>query len=132
MVFIYNSATNSMQFANQVLTCAASDVLDPDPDPRALRFIAIVTLSFFCLLNYFSGRVGRDLNQFLAIIKFIFLIIVAIAGSVSAAHQQTGWDNNPNKHVSSSATAFLYIVFSFSGWENATYASDEFPLGFFD
>jgi amino acid transporter len=113
-----------MEFAEQVLTCTAGDTLNPNENPQALRFIAVVALSFFCLLHYFSGRVGRDLNQVLAFIKIIMLLIFFIAGCVRAAHHFTpDWKRNPNQDVSSSATAFLYILFSFSGWENATYAS---------
>ena len=124
LVFIYNTSTNSMEFAEQVLTCTAGDTLNPNENPQALRFIAVVALSFFCLLHYFSGRVGRDLNQVLAFIKIIMLLIFFITGCVRAAHHFTpDWKRNPNQDVSSSATAYLYILFSFSGWENATYAS---------
>jgi amino acid transporter len=111
-----------MQFANQVLVCAAGNTLEPTPDPRALRFIATVALSFFVLLHYFSGRAGRDLNQILAFIKVTLLLIVLFAGIARASDYYTAdWGIVPNKDASSSAIALLYIVFSFSGWENATF-----------
>jgi uncharacterized membrane protein len=111
-----------MQFAKQVLICAAGDTLEPTLDQRALRFIAIVVLSFFVLLHYFSGRAGRDLNQILAFIKITLLVIVFFAGIARASHHYTAdWGIAPNKDASSSAIAFLYIVFSFTGWENATF-----------
>lgn len=111
-----------MQFANQVLFCAAGNTPDPTMDPRALRFIAIVALTFFVLLHYFSARAGRDLNQILALFKIILLVIVFFAGIARASHHYTAdWGIPPNKDASSSATAFLSIVFSFSGWENATF-----------
>jgi len=111
-----------MQFAKQVLVCAAGDTLEPTLDPRALRFIAIVALSFFVLLHYFSGRAGRDLNQILAYIKITLLVIVFFAGIARASNHYTAdWGIPPNKDASSSAIAFLYIVFSYTGWENATF-----------
>lgn len=111
-----------MQFAKQVLVCAAGDTLEPTLDPRALRFIAIVALSFFVLLHYFSGRAGRDLNQILAFIKITLLVIVFFAGIARASNNYTAdWGTPANKDASSSAIAFLYIVFSFTGWENATF-----------
>jgi len=117
-----------MQFANQVLVCAAGDTLNPEPDPRALRFIAIVAMSFFCLLHYFSGRVGRDINQVLAFIKICLLLIVFCAGIGRAIHHYTAdWHHNPNPNRSTSATAFLYVIFSFSGWENAAFVSNNRP-----
>jgi amino acid transporter len=111
-----------MQFARQVLVCAAGDTLEPTLDPRALRFIAVVALSFFVLIHYFSVRAGRDLNQILAFIKITLLGIVIVAGINRASHYYTAdWGIPPNKDASSSAIAFLYIVFSFTGWENATF-----------
>ena len=132
-VLLYNTATNSMHFANQVLVCAAGNTPQPTLDPRALRFIAIVALSFFILLHYFSGRAGRDLNQLLAFIKVALLLIVLFAGvSRASDHYTADWGIAPNKDASSSAVAFLYILFSFSGWENATFVrrvSSRFRLG---
>jgi amino acid transporter len=79
-------------------------------------------LTFFCLLHYFSGRVGRALNQILAFIKTVMLFIVFIAGIVRAGgHFKADWSLEPSAGPSSSATAFLLILFSFSGWENATF-----------
>lgn len=121
---MYNTATNSMNFANQVLISA--NVHNPSyvPDGRLLRFIAIVGLSFFCLLHYFSGRAGRALNQFLAFFKISLLIIVFFAGIArSSEHHKADWGLSPNHDKSSSATAFLLVVWSFTGWENSTFVS---------
>ena len=119
-----------MQFANQVLSSA--NVPYPEnfeANPKVLRFIAVVILSFFCLLHYFSGRVGRALNQVLAFIKIGLLLVVFFAGIKYAKIHfvKEDWSISPNPNASSSATAFLYIVFSFSGWENATFVSGEIP-----
>lgn len=123
-VFLYNTATNSMMFANQVLISANAKTIHYVPDGRLVRFIAIVALSLFCLLHYFSGRAGRRLNQLLAFFKVCLLVIVLFAGIVRASHHFVNdWNLNPNPNKSNSATAFLLIVFSFTGWENATFVS---------
>ncbi|KAE9377482.1 hypothetical protein N431DRAFT_461088 [Stipitochalara longipes BDJ] len=125
-VFTYNTATNSMQLANQVLISA--NIRNPtfEPDGRLLRFIAVVALSFFCLLHYFSGHAGRKLNQVLAYFKVCLLLIVFFAGIVRASHHYTAdWTKPSNPDRSSSATAFLLIVFSYTGWENATFVTGE-------
>src|SRR5438045_3955222 len=99
-VLLYNTATNSMQFANQVMASAnpinyttpsypPEDTPKPqtplytpyDPDQRVLRFIAVVALSLFCLIHYFSARAGRALNKTLAFLKIILLMVVFIAGA---------------------------------------------------
>jgi hypothetical protein len=50
------------------------------------------------------------------------LVIVFFAGIARASrHYTIDWGIQANKDASGSAIAFLYIVFSFSGWENATF-----------
>jgi amino acid transporter len=126
-VFTYNTATNSMQLANQVLISANINDIAYRPDGRLLRFIAVVALSFFCLLHYFSGRAGRTLNQVLAAFKICMLIIVFIAGISRASHHfKADWGQHTSStgitgSGSSSARAFLLIIFTFTGWENATF-----------
>ncbi|KAH8812191.1 amino acid permease-domain-containing protein [Xylogone sp. PMI_703] len=127
-VFTYNTATNSMQFANQVLISANTHDTTFVPERRLLRFIAIVALSFFCLLHYFSGRAGRMLNQVLALFKVCLLLIVIVAGIVWASHHfEADWSQHETstKRASASTSAFLLIIFSFTGWENATFVSGE-------
>lgn len=125
----YNTATNCMEFSNQVLI--STNIHDPSYDPnhadqRLLRFIAIVALSLFCLVHYFSGRIGRVLNQILALIKVILLLVVIVAGIVRASHNfKADWSHSTNPDKSSSAAAFLLVMFSYSGWENATFVSKE-------
>jgi amino acid transporter len=126
-VLTYNTASNSMQLANQALISANIHNNNYRPDGRLLRFLAIVALSFFCLLHYFSGRAGRTLNQILAGSKVCLLFIVFIAGIVRASKNFRGdWaqQSNSNGFAGSGpacARAFLLIVFAFSGWENATF-----------
>lgn len=125
-IFMYNTATNSMNFANQVLISANVHNLSYIPDGRLLRFIAIIGLSFFCLLHYFSARAGRALNQFLAFFKVTLLAIVFFAGIARASkYHKDDWKMSPNHNRSSSATAFLLVVWSFTGWENSTFVSGE-------
>lgn len=117
-----------MQFANQVLSSANVPYREGfEPNSKLLRFIAVVILTFFCLLHYFSARVGRALNQVLAFTKIGLLLIVVFAGVARAAKHfnKDDWSRAPNSNHSSSATAFLYILYSFSGWENATFVSGE-------
>jgi amino acid transporter len=124
-VFLYNSATNAMQFANQVLISSAGPNPNYVPDQRLLRFIAVSALTFVCLLHYFSGRAGRALNQVLAMLKIVMLVVVLVAGIVRVSGQvKTDWSLEASTVPSSSATAFLQILFSFSGWENATFVSN--------
>lgn len=126
-VLTHNTATNSMQVGNQALISANIHNTTYRPDGRLLRFLAIVALSFFCLLHYFSGRAGRTLNQILAAVKVCLLFIVFIAGIVRASKDfRADWAQHVNSNGfagsgSASARAFLLITFTFNGWENATF-----------
>jgi len=115
-----------MQFANQALISANVPLEGYHPSGRLLRFIAVVVLTCFCLLHYFSGRVGRALNQVFAFVKVCLLLVVFFAGVARASHYfKADWNIQPNSSKSSSATAFLLVIFSFSGWENATFVRSQ-------
>jgi amino acid transporter len=125
-VLLYNTSTGAMQFANQVLITAAGPNPQYVPDQRLLRFIAVSLLTFICLLHYFSGRAGRAVNQIFALFKIILLSVLSIAGFVYlSGHATAEWSLKPSTVPSSSATAFLQVLFTYSGWENATLVSNQ-------
>jgi amino acid transporter len=123
-VLVNTSTTNSMQFAKQVYISATDE--DQIFDQRLLRFIAVVILSLLCLLHYFSARTGRALNVTLAASKVVMLVVLFIAGAIKAGRSNvhdffTKNDSSPSSGVSSAAAGFISILFSFQGWENATF-----------
>jgi amino acid transporter len=108
-----------MRFADFVLQCA----IDPNAieDERLLRFLAVVILTFLCALHYRSARMARKLNVTLAGLKIVMLIVVMVAGAVKASKERVSWSETTSDEASSTAAAFLLILFSFGGWENATF-----------
>ncbi|KAF2184946.1 hypothetical protein K469DRAFT_167604 [Zopfia rhizophila CBS 207.26] len=126
-VCIYTTATNSMQFARQVIIAATSDT--DIHDQRVMRFIAVVISTVICLLLYFSTATGRRLNRYLAWLKIGLMISVFMAGAIKAG-KAPAHDINASPSLrghSSSATALLQVLFSFQGWENATLVAGEIP-----
>ncbi|KAH7159768.1 hypothetical protein B0J13DRAFT_580965 [Dactylonectria estremocensis] len=132
---LFNSGTNSMQTGRMILICIASTPTNVKPDVNldAVRLIAVCTLTALCLLQYFSPEFGRKLNQALAVVKIIFcvaLIIVAIVASAQPLKTPKGdvidravdWNVWHKKNPRMSfAKALLAVLFSFEGWENATF-----------
>jgi amino acid transporter len=111
-----------MRFANYVLRCATEK--DAIQDERLIRFFAVVILSFLCVLHFRSARMARLLNRaFTAFKVAILFFVVFISGSVKAVHEPKPWSDSSSINSSSTAAAFLLILFSFSGWENATFVS---------
>jgi amino acid transporter len=108
-----------MRFADFVLQCTT----DPGTveDERLLRFLAVVVLTFFCALHFRSARMARMLNVALAGLKIVMLIVVFVSGAVKASQERVNWSESASDEASSTAAAFLLILFSFGGWENATF-----------
>jgi amino acid transporter len=147
-IVFFNSATNSLQFGRMILMCInahkADDSTkksraDSDVNQDLMRFIGVTILSIICLAQFFSASWGRKLNKFLAVVKICFLIgviIVALTAlsnniediegnAVPRAQDWLTWHGSPSKVQF--AKALLAVLFSFEGWENATFVS-LFPL----
>jgi amino acid transporter len=110
-----------MRFADFVLQCATDS--STVEDERLLRFLAVVVLTFFCALHFRSARIARTLNVALAGLKIVMLIVVFVSGIVKASQEHISWSESTSEEASSTAAAFLLILFSFGGWENATFVS---------
>ncbi|KAF5963889.1 alcohol oxidase [Fusarium bulbicola] len=109
--------------------------IDADVNHDLMRFIGVTILSIICLAQFFFPSWGRKLNKFLAVVKIGFLIgviIVALAAlsnniedikgnTVPRAQDWLEWYGNPSKVQF--AKALLAVLFSFEGWENATFVS---------
>jgi amino acid transporter len=154
-IVFFNSATNSLQFGRMILMCINANKADngatvdgdetsakeddPDVNHDLMRFIGVTILSLICLAQFFSPSWGRKLNKFLAVVKIGFLIgviIVALAAlsndiedknkhAVPRAKDWLTWHGSPSRVQF--AKALLAVLFSFEGWENATFVS-LFPL----
>jgi amino acid transporter len=128
-----------MHVGEQILISATwtGDVIPPatEPtitiEPRMMRFIAVVTLSAICLFHYFTARGGRALNQALAFGKFVALLALIGLGGRTVQETQNAGGNyplKPTRTLSNTATALLSVLFSFQGWENATFVSLFWPF----
>ncbi|KAK4663394.1 hypothetical protein QC763_0098100 [Podospora pseudopauciseta] len=139
-VAFFNSGTNGMQTGRLVLLCVnAGDVdengVTPDVNRDLVRFLGIVVLSVICLLQYFSPSAGRRLNRGFAAIKILTLIaLIGVAGNTARVRRQDNeghsaeWqEENPVTSPLSFAKAILAVLFSFEGWENATFVAGEIP-----
>ncbi|RSL95486.1 hypothetical protein CDV31_013883 [Fusarium ambrosium] len=140
-IFFFNSGTNSMQFARFVLLCVQDNNKDmtsssKDINKDLMRFIGIVVLSIICLFQYFSPGFGRAMNKTLAVIKLLFLLALFVVG-ITAMSRDVGmnrsedwyiWHGDDGKRSDLTfAKALLLVLFSFQGWENATFVAGEIP-----
>ncbi|KAK2122578.1 amino acid permease-domain-containing protein [Fusarium oxysporum II5] len=142
-IVFFNSATNSLQFGRMILMCInahkANNGTDIDGYNDLMRFIGVTIISIICLTQFFSPSWGRKLNKFLAVVKIGFLIgviIVALTAlssdiedgkgnAVPRAQDWLEWHGSPSKVQF--AKALLAVLFSFEGWENATFVAGGIP-----
>lgn len=186
-VGVLNSSTNSMQFGKVILVAIQADQFSKDArhelNRDLVRFIAVAALSIICLVQFFSPRAGRRLNNLAAVVKILFMLLLIIFGGLAASKARknpTDWtkkncvfgngtysvfpddttccidsdidsvlrdttcflgdvvdniirpdtDNKFAKKGTGSdawAKAMLLVLFSFEGWENATFVAGEIP-----
>lgn len=182
-VGVFNSTPSSLQFAKLVLVAIQAKDFSDDPTYQInrdlVRFIAVAVLSVICLVQYFSPRAGRRLNNLAAVVKIIFMVLLIVFGGLAASKAsknsgdwtkkdcvftngtsavfpietgccldgdidgvlkntmcfsnydidnviRPGTDHNFAKEGTGSgawAKALLLVLFSFEGWENATFVS---------
>lgn len=146
-----HTAGNAIAFARQfVIATDRPDPTQPIYFNRTIiDFYALSVLTVVCLMHYFTPRLGLFLNKLTAGFKIILLLIMAFRGIAQrnqpgSGHQEgfafTGLNTRQvlNTTLASNGTAvsnatsashpgsyhisgFIYIVYSYGGWENANY-----------
>ncbi|KAM0441281.1 hypothetical protein ACHAPT_000590 [Fusarium lateritium] len=151
-ILFFNSGTNSMQIGRFLLLCIQDDKdttssgteqgnnaqqeASKEINKDLVRFIGIVALSVICLLQYFSPGFGRGMNKTLAVVKLAFMVALFIVGiaatsrdiDIDRSEDWTIWHEDGGKRSNLTfAKALLLVLFSFQGWENATFVSFSAP-----
>ncbi|KAI5458244.1 amino acid permease-domain-containing protein [Mariannaea sp. PMI_226] len=128
-----NMAGNSISFAMRIMGAAGND----DPKNSTVRGIALGVAVLTCFIHTISRRGGLFLNNVLAIVKImILLLIVVTAIIVGAGGLDTpnviGENTKPSKAFDGAlsdangyAQSFLAIIFAFSGFEQPNYVLGE-------
>jgi amino acid transporter len=151
---VFNSGTNSMQTGRMVLQFVdaaqnrtesfapgwARDNGPHDVHRDLVRFIGVFVLLVICLLQYFSPGFGRKLNKAFAVMKILFLVALIAVAADARKYPLEGADGKQldrsadwgeeygDRKPLLFAKAFLAVLFSFEGWENATFVGHHFLL----
>jgi len=139
-VLLGNTAANTIAFAKGMLL--AFNPENKQPDYRLQRFVALVCITFICLIHLFSRKMGIFMNNALAAYKVALLLFVVISGFVCLGgggggnHKDIpyGAENLKDAFKGSSgspyayASAMLSVLYSYQGWENANYVSSDLAL----
>ena len=138
-VGLSNMAGNSIVFAKSVLNACNQD----SPDQRILALITISVVSFACIVHMLAGRFGRLLNYVFAYVKVLIILLLIIAGIISAAKSRSSPTVIPGQNTHSDAessstlwrettykllSSLLCVMFAYAGFNQANYVSISFPL----
>ncbi|TDZ19080.1 High-affinity methionine permease [Colletotrichum orbiculare MAFF 240422] len=133
-IVLGNMAGNSIHFALRVLEAAGHE----NPENGPVRGIALAVAIFACIVHAISRRFGILLNNFLAVVKIMIMLLIIVTAVVVGAGgfpktanvidqntspktSFTGGSSEANGY----AQAFLAIIFTFSGFEQPNYVLGE-------
>jgi len=131
-ILLGNVATNSIAFGLSVLDAAGqSSIKNRD---EVVRAIAMGTVLFSCVIHGLWRQGGIYLNNILAVVKILILLMIFIigllayggvfkrtAGALSTASAFNGAKQDPYGY----AESFLSILFAFGGFNQANYVIGE-------
>jgi basic amino acid/polyamine antiporter, APA family len=94
------------------------------------RITGAVLIGGVTLAHTFSSRSSMLSQNLLAVVKVLLLIGFVVVGLTRGTHEMPVWPHNEHIGVYASLSAFMvslvYIAFSYSGWNSAVYAAEEF------
>ncbi|OBR02146.1 High-affinity methionine permease [Colletotrichum higginsianum IMI 349063] len=133
-IILGNMAGNCIHFALRVMEAAGVE----NPKNGPVRGIALAAAIFACGVHAISRRFGILLNNTLAVMKIMIMLLIIIAAIIVGAG---GFPNTPNvisantspknsfkdasQEVNGYAQAFLAVIFTFSGFEQPNYVLGE-------
>jgi amino acid transporter len=122
-IVLGSSAGNSLSFAKHILLAAKPDITDSSElDKRLVILIAVTILTVVCLLHYFSRSTGLLFNSALALYKITLLLAFFIGGAIASTKKNSGiHDWNQQSSNFNTLSAFIYVLYTYQGWENANY-----------
>jgi len=138
-IILGNLSGNAIAFGLYVMAAAGND----DPSRGSVIGLAIGALTFACLVHAASRRGGLLLNNIFAVLKVAILLIIIILGFIRSRGYSFGghaasvnakdfpthnFDLNKSfkgdgQNAPSFADSLLFIVYTYSGFEQPFYVS---------
>lgn len=135
-ILLGNLAGNALAFGTYCMK-AATGLPTGDSQKPAIVGIAIGALSVAVLIHIFTRKGGIWLNNAFAGVKIALLLAIIVLGILKAAGVRMGGDHNALDNFDHSfeasgttptgiANSLVYVVYSFSGFEQPFYVLSEF------
>ena len=119
-VFLMNDATNCLQFGAQVFRAALKD----PHDQQLVRLFAVCILTLVCFTIAYSNSLFRNTNKVFAGLKLAGMLALFLGGVVCARQNEKSTTVHfaiPKPSALSHFLALSYVMFAYTGWENATF-----------
>ena len=133
-ILLGNLSGNAISFGNYVMIAANR----PNAPRADIIGLAVAALSAAILLHICSRRGGILINNLFAVVKILILLAIIIMGFIKASGHKLGGaekstDNfklqesfhGPQRDVGDFSLSFLYIIYTYSGFEQPFYVLSE-------
>jgi amino acid transporter len=133
-ILLGNLSGNAVSLGSYIMEAAGQT----DPPWATVRGIAIAALTLAILLHISSRRGGIIMNNFFAVTKVLILLAIIILGFIKASGHKLGGASKATgnfainqsfageRHdVASYTDSFLYVVYTYSGFEQPFYVLSE-------
>ncbi|CAJ0877191.1 22529_t:CDS:10, partial [Entrophospora sp. SA101] len=107
--------------------------LNPNNEWGILKIIGIAALAIITLYHMLSNGLANKINQALAVVKMLTLIVIIIIGfvqlirtDISKPNWQNPFQDIENLKLPNLASALISVFFAYNGWNNLNYSLDEF------
>lgn len=128
-ILLCSTSGNSIVVAQYVLRIVHHDAPISEIDDGLIKFVGVVVQTVVCLMLYFLRRFCFVVNNFLALFKIVFLIVVVAVAFKAAGWEHSGtedwWDKHPDSSTIDTLSAMVYILYSYQGWEHTNYIAGE-------
>ena len=133
-ILLFSSASNTMQFGRLFILLIHARDTSISAHALEATLIGVIAFTLICLMHLWSPDAGRKMNLITAYGKVLMLISLLVVGAVAAGRRGSDNQEIDSKCLSEVASiekngdwgwvrALLTALFSFQGWENATFVS---------
>ncbi|KAH8810834.1 amino acid permease-domain-containing protein [Xylogone sp. PMI_703] len=139
LILVGTSAPNCLAFSLHLL-----QAMGYEASPTIVRVVAVGTVALVCMIHVLGRKFGIIAGNAFAVVKVLMLCLIIILGLITLHNTTIPREkssyanldkNNIFKHIGTGpapargyASAFLNIIFTYSGWHQANYVLGEIKM----
>jgi APA family basic amino acid/polyamine antiporter len=93
--------------------------------PMGTKLVALGVLAVLAVVNVLGVRAAATLAGLFTVLKLAAIAGIVFAGFAKGSHATTSWNASPTPTSSALAAGMIGILWSYGGWQHATFAAGE-------